>query len=146
MSDAPTRGERNNNPGNLNYVEVHPWQGQIGLEIVPDGESFTPRFGRYDTIENGIRAIAKQLLAYQRIHKCLTIRQLVSRWAPGKENDTAAYIKDVCGAMGVAQDELIDLNKSATLAAFVRAIIKHENGRCIYDAMTVADASRDALA
>lgn len=141
-----TRGERNNNPGNLNYIEVHPWQGQIGMERVPDGESYVPRFGRYDCAENGIRAVAKQLLAYQQHHNCRTVRDFVQRWAPPQENETAAYIKDVCRDTGFAQDETIDLTNASNLAALTRAIIKHENGRFAYPALMVADAAKAALA
>lgn len=145
MTDQ-TRGERNSNPGNINYIELHPWDGQVGLEIVPDGETYTPRFGRYDTDENGIRAIGKQLLAYQTMHKCTTVYQIVARWAPGSENNTMAYAQNVAQMLGLKPVDPVDLSNAATLAAFMRAIIKQENGRCIYDALLIASAAKDALA
>lgn len=143
---AATRGERNNNPGNLNYIEVRGWQGQIGLELVPEGLSFTPRFGRYDCVANGIRAIARQLLAYQGFHGCRTPRDFVERWAPPSENSTDGYVKDVAAVLGVKPDTRIDLTDPATLAVMTRAIIRHENGRCLYEATAIAAAVQSALA
>jgi len=145
MND-PTRGERNNNPGNLNYIELRGWQGQIGLEEVPDGHTYPPRFGRYDSAESGIRAVAKQLLAYQEHHGCRTPRQFVERWAPPTENSTDAYVKDVAAVLGVDPDTPVDLTDPATLQVMTRAIIRHENGRCLYDAATIAGAVQAALA
>lgn len=146
MTTEPTRGERNNNPGNLDYIELRGWQGQTGLEEVPEGKSFTPRFGRYDTIENGIRGIGKQLLKYQEFHGCRTPRQFVERWAPPTENSTDAYVKDVAAVLGVEPDTPIDLTDPSTLQVMTRAIIRHENGRCLYDAATIAGACQMALA
>lgn len=146
MSDDATRGERNNNPGNLDYIEVGGWQGQIGRELVPEGHIFAPRFGRYDSPASGIRAIAKQLLAYQTKHGCRTPRQFVERWAPPTENSTDAYVKDVAAVLGVSPDTPIDLTDAATLQVMTRAIIRHENGRCLYDADTLASACHLALA
>jgi hypothetical protein len=146
MSDDATRGERNNNPGNLNYIEVGGWQGQLGLEEVPEGRSFTPRFGRYDSSSSGIRAIAKQLLAYQEKHGCRTPRDFVERWAPPSENSTDAYAKDVAAVLGVSPETPIDLTDPATLQVMTRAIIRHENGRCLYAAATIASACQLALA
>ncbi len=60
-SDMNTRGIRNNNPGNIDYNQRNAWQGQLGL-----GLGVTkPRFARFDTPENGIRALGKLLLAYR---------------------------------------------------------------------------------
>jgi hypothetical protein len=144
---CPTRGERNNNPGNLNYTAPpHAWRGQVGLELVPEGEHFTPRFGRYDCAENGLRALASQLLVYQRRHNCSTPRQIVDRWAPPAENDTGAYAEDFAQVVCAGVDDPIDLDDLATLAAATRAIVRHENGRCLYDAATIAAACRSALA
>ena len=55
--DKTTRGIRNNNPGNIDYNPRNDWAGQIGLELKV-GNS-TPRFARFDTAENGIRALGK---------------------------------------------------------------------------------------
>jgi hypothetical protein len=149
MTDSrvvPTRGERNNNPGNLNYLLRDAWRGQLGLEIVPPGETFTPRFGRYDTAANGIRAVAGQLLAYQRRDHVRAIRGLIGRWAPSRDhNDTGAYVAAVCNHAGLGPDDDCDLSNPDNLSNMVFAIIRQENGRCLYDADTLAAACAAAL-
>lgn len=147
MSPPLSRGERNNNPGNIDYLDPpHAWQGQVGLELVPEGKTYSPRFGRYDCAENGIAAIAKQLLVYLRKHGCDTPRELLLRWAPPSENATTAYVLDLAAVLGVDPDTVIDLEDPATLAVTVRCIIRHENGRCLYDPATIAAACQLALA
>lgn len=143
---APTRGERNNNPGNLDFEEAVPWLGQLGLELVPEGESYLPRFARFDTAINGIRALARELLTYSRVHHCGTCRAIVDRWAPPAENDTGAYVADVAARLGVDPGATLDLGDPALLASLAAAIIVHENGRCLYDAATLAAAVKAALA
>jgi hypothetical protein len=145
-SSTPTRGERNNNPGNLNYLSANAWRGQIGIEIVPPGENYTPRFGRYDTALNGIRAVVCQLLAYQRIHGLRSIRAMITRWAPGADdNNTAAYIAAVCNYCAVTPDDDFDLTNPDNLENIVFAVIRQENGRCLYGAATLSAACAAAL-
>lgn len=139
-----TRGERNNNPGNIDYSPHNAWHGQLGLELVPDGGRYTPRFARFDTMENGIRAIGKLLLAYYREHNCDSVRKLLTRWAPASENDISAYVADVSHALHVHPDAAIDVR--ALLVPLTRAVIRHENGRCLADAATVTAACTSALA
>ena len=114
------RGIRNNNPGNLRKSDA-PWIGKVAGE--------DPAFETFDTIEHGIRALAKTLLTYQRVHRCRTVGDFVLRYAPAHENDTAAYVRDVAKALKVTTDEPLDLSNEIVLAALVTAIIRHENGR-----------------
>jgi hypothetical protein len=145
MTLEQTRGELSNNPGNLNYLPHTPWRGQIGIEIVRPGMSYKPRFGRYDDAENGIRAIAKQLISY-RADGLRTIRDLINRWAPpADKNDTSAYVKAVSAAVGVLPAVPIDLTEFTTLTAIVTAIIRQENGRCLYAPTLIETACRDAI-
>ncbi|WP_347147235.1 hypothetical protein [Proteus vulgaris] len=47
------RGERNNNPGNIDYNPRNKWKGLVGIETgVPN-----PRFCVFESPEYGIRAI-----------------------------------------------------------------------------------------
>jgi hypothetical protein len=85
------------------------------------------------------------LIAYQRRHACRTVRQIVARWAPPSENPTAAYVVDVARALGVATDAAVDCAQPAVLVALTRAVIRHENGRCIYDSPTLQTACAAAL-
>lgn len=140
--DAPTRGERNNNPGNIDYLPDIQYLGEVGIEeVLPGGR---PRFAKFDTPVHGIRALARNLLAYQKLHKLYTLREIVTRWAPGSENDTAAYIDAVCKDTGFGPDISVNLFLTDNLIAVVIAIIRHENGRCIYTNATVRDGVREA--
>ncbi|WP_256670890.1 structural protein [Pseudomonas sp. AN3A02] len=88
MPPTETRGVRNRNPGNIDYVAANYWQG----ELKPD-PAIEKRFARFDTPENGICALGKLLLTYQRKHGLKTVKAIISRWAPSVENDTAAYVR-----------------------------------------------------
>lgn len=136
---GPTRGERNNNPGNIDYHATTTWQGQLGVE---DGVPH-PRFVRFDCPENGIRAIARIILSYRR-HGISSIRGIIDRWAPPAENVTTAYVEDVATRLGEDPNAEIDLDATA-LELLVTAIIIHENGRCLYPSETIAKAVASAL-
>lgn len=143
---VPTRGERNNNPSNLNFMPDAPWRGQVGIELVPKGMSFRPRFGRYDTDHNGIRAAAKQLLAYQQRDGLRSIRQMINRWAPPADhNATDAYVGAVCNYCNVGPDDDYAISALSKLESIVFAVIRQENGRVLYDAALITAACRDAL-
>ena len=145
MDDArPTRGERNNNPGNIAFNPRNRWRGQLGIEA-PAHPGEAPRFAAFDCPENGIRAIAKLLLRYRRAEGLQTVRGLLGRWAPAVENDAAAYCDDVARRLAVAADAPLDLADPALLQELVAAIIRHENGRCIYQPETLAEGVGRAL-
>lgn len=120
----PPLGIRNNNPGNL---EPGGFQGELG---VGDGG----RFSRFDQMSNGIRALAKNLLAYYDKHtgpdgtRIDTVEEAVSRWAPGNENNTEAYIAFVCRALEVGRKDKLDFRDFNTLWWFVFAIGNEEQG------------------
>lgn len=119
-----TRGERNNNPGNLDRTAIR-WQGQS--EDQPDS-----RFVKFDSPEWGIRALAKTLLTYGAKYGIRTVRGIINRWAPSNENNTEAYIASVAKHIGVGDTEAIDLSDRSIMQLLVVAIIKHENGRVTY--------------
>jgi hypothetical protein len=141
-----TRGERNNNPGNIDYHKSIHWEGQLGIEIVPEGEHYHPRFARFDTMVHGIRALAKQILTNYRNRDCTTVRLMINRWAPPNENETTAYVNFVCTGVGVDPDDPIDAEDKDTLVKMVRAIICQENGRCRETDETLGEACELALA
>jgi hypothetical protein len=132
-----TRGIVNNNPGNIRKSDAA-WHGAVA--------GSDPVFVTFDTPENGIRAMAKLLLTYQRKHGLDTIAELIERWAPAAENDSFAYIDDVSTRLGIDPDERIDLADPAILAALCGAVIRHENGRQPYPAAVVAAGIGAALA
>jgi len=113
------RGIDNNNPGNLEFSQSNPWEGQTGS----DG-----RFAKFETPEHGIRALGRNLISYQR-QGYDTVSDIITRWAPPEDNnDTAAYIKAVCAQVGVTADQKIDVSNPDTLKKLSAAIIHHENG------------------
>lgn len=118
----PTRGERNNNPGNIRHGDN--WFGLSDAQ--PD-----PAFCLFDKPEYGIRALAKIMLTY-RGKGIDTVRKIVQRWAPPSENDTDAYIRAVAEDMGVSPDVVLDVRRRDVAYPLVNAIIHHENGRNMY--------------
>lgn len=117
------RSVRNNNPGNIEHQASFRWQG----ELAPD-PAIEPRFARFDTPANGFRALAKNLLAYRRAYHLSTVRQIVNRWAPPVENETTAYVAAVARALGVHEDNALDIEQPGTLSALAKAIAIHETG------------------
>lgn len=117
------RGIRNNNPGNIEKGKDK-WQG---LKL--DFEQVDPRFAEFKDPTWGIRALAVVLINYQDKYNLRTIRGIINRWAPSVENDTIAYINQVCTACGATPDERLDLHRYEVLRPVVEAIIRHENGK-----------------
>lgn len=139
MSGDETRGERNCNPGNVIRDTTH-WLGML-----PEIDQADRRFCRFSAPVYGIRALCRILLSYQRIDRCRTLAEVIQRYAPKSENDTAAYLADVVARTGIAADAPLDLEQKRELAAVARAIILHENGRCRYDAATIDKGAALAL-
>lgn len=140
MTATETRGVRNKNPGNIDYNPVNQWQGQLK----PD-PAIEKRFARFDTPENGIRALGKTLLTYQRKHGLKTVKAIIGRWAPSIENDTGAYVRAVEANTRTAPGAEIDLVKSAVMRGFVKAIIHHENAGFAYPDAVLVEGVRRAL-
>jgi hypothetical protein len=124
-----TRGERNNNPGNIRISAAN-WKGKVA--------GSDAAFETFANPQDGIRAMSKLLRTYQTKYNLRTVRQLVTRWAPAAENNTESYIRSVAGAMGVGPDDAVSLADDAVLSAMVSAIITHENGRNIYASADIA--------
>jgi hypothetical protein len=131
------RGIRDNNPGNIRKSDA-PWRGKV-FGTDPDFETF-------DTPENGIRALAKTLDAYQSKHGCRTVRQIIYRWAPPGENDTAAYVEHVSASVGVSPDDTIIVDDPSVMLKLTVAIIQHENGQQPYSLALISAAIDEALA
>lgn len=122
------RGIRNKNPGNVRAVPNQKFLGQVGV----DDKGFII----FDTPENGVRALARVLKTYQNKHGLKTVADMIARWAPSNENDTAAYIASVSNRIGIAPTQRFTFNDDI-LTKMVNAIIKHENDVNPYDALTI---------
>lgn len=139
MITGQTRGERNNNPGNIRPAG-YTWQGQTGIDSGPMGSYII-----FSTPEYGIRAIAKDLLTkYSR--GLDTVREIITAYAPPSENPTESYIYSVCQSLGVLSTSPLNLRDVSTLTNFVYAIIRHENGRVNYSPAQIAEGVSMALA
>ena len=120
------RGIRNNNPLNIRRSKDK-WQGLSTLQ--EDKEFF-----QFETIEWGWRAAFVILCrTYYGKYGLKTIRDIVSRWAPPKENNTEAYIRHVSDYTGIGPDR--DLGDPQThptnwlLIGYAMAVM--ENGKTL---------------
>lgn len=146
-----TRGMRNKNLGNIDWNARNPWNGQIGIE--PKVGSITPRFAVFDSYENGIRALAILLLNYRGKDGMPgvgkpgidTPLEFISRWAPGNENNTAAYVAAISKRLGVGPKDSINMADPRTLRETVIGIIIHENGYMPVSLAIVDEGIRRAL-
>ena len=127
-----TRGERNNNPGNIDMNRIK-WKGLAAV-------STDVRFCTFTSRAYGIRAIGKLISTYYHTYKLNTIAKIINRWAPPAENNTGAYIAAVCNSCNIQRDDFITTLTPAILLQLVKAIIMHENGRCIYSDTEITNA------
>jgi len=130
-------GIANNNPGNLRRTDID-WLGEV---VGWNGE-----FERFTKPEYGIRALAKNLLAYQERHGLRTIAAIISRWAPDSENDTDSYIAAVAKDMKTNPQQHLNLRDPVVLTELTEAVIHHENGHQPYDPQTLDAGITMALA
>ena len=121
MNQRQPRGIRNNNPGNIRHGAN--WQG-----LNPNGRNIDSAFCVFESPVFGISALAKVLINYKKIHGLNTVRQIVSRYAPPNENQTAAYIQSVAKQLEVYPDTKIDIEERGVLTVFIKAVIRMENG------------------
>lgn len=135
------RGVRNNNPGNIDRTGVV-WQGEDRSAAAMAQER---RFCVFTTPEAGFRALAKTLLTYQRKHGLRTVKEIINRWAPPVENNTAAYVHRVAEEVGVGGTEIVSLTRPVTLFRLVRAIARHENGRLYWSDAVIEGGVNEAL-
>jgi len=127
--NAKNRSFRNNNFGNLNYI------GQEGASLEAKNSKGEARFARFNTPEEGMRALANQVTLYSTgrskaagYQKLETVSQIISKWAPTNENDTNAYIQAVSQKLGVKPNDKIDTSDQNVMTALIRAIATHEGG------------------
>ncbi len=145
------RGLRNRNPGNLRHVPSNAWQG----EIEPDAGGYC----RFDTDHHGLRACALDVLTKWRrgltsVRQIIAVYAPVSEnpteryvaavaGALGVDPDQAlaldapaelagllrAIVRQECGTVPYAADELIAASAAALAAAHPRAAAPFPGGR-----------------
>ena len=95
------RGIRNNNPLNIRH-SADQWQGACE-------EQKDKSFVQFKSKAYGYRAAWKTLQSYYN-RFCMksqpfTVRNIIGRWAPPKENDTESYIRSVLSLSGIGGKE-----------------------------------------
>ena len=91
------RGIRNNNPLNIRR-SGDKWQG---LRTLQEDKAFC----QFESMAYGWRAAFRLLChTYYGKYKLRTIRAIINRWAPPKENDTQYYIRSVAERTGIGAD------------------------------------------
>jgi hypothetical protein len=120
------RGIRNNNPLNIRLSKER-WQGQIAPSLSgrAGGEA---SFCQFQTMQYGYRAAFKLLKTYMGKYRCHTIRQIIHKWAPPRENDTNAYVKRVAGISKLNPDVIIAFWHKQTMIDLAYAMTIVENG------------------
>ncbi|EIH4659273.1 transglycosylase [Escherichia coli] len=128
-SNAKNRNYRNNNLGNLVFAN------QEGATLEARNAKGEQRFARFNTPEEGIRALANQVSSYYNgtsqaagYQKLQTVSSIISKWAPPKENNTNQYIENVSKYLRVSPNEKIDVANPEVMTQLVRAIATKEGG------------------
>lgn len=119
----PARGERNNNPGNIDYNPRNPWQGQL-----PHDPAIEARFCRFQSPEYGIRAIYKLLQTYQTKYGLSSVKAIINKYAPPNENNTAGYINRAAADIGIGINDHLNTKDKKTGIALATAIVGVELG------------------
>lgn len=113
------RGLRLCNPGNIRK-NSDVFQGEK--------TSSDKEFKQFKSMAYGYRAIFKILSNYYRNYHLKTIRQMIGRWAPPKENHTEKYIQFVSDYAGIPADDTININDREQMIRIVASMSKVENG------------------
>ena len=116
-----------NNPGNIRNSKTTKWTGENTPAKQKGG------FESFKSMEYGVRALGKNLITYQQKYKLSTISEIITKWAPPKENNTALYIQNVSKWTGIKADTKLNLSDRATLKRIIVAIIRMEVGKTLPD-------------
>ncbi|MDE9432795.1 lytic transglycosylase [Xenorhabdus bovienii] len=127
QSTGNTRGERNNNPLNIEYAK------QRGATVEDHPEQ---RFAKFNTVYDGLERTAWQLRRYFNGLtdgvKRQSVAEIVEKWAPpGKKdnNRTEDYIQRVAQRLGVGRNDRLDLNNHDVMYALMNAMSQNEIGK-----------------
>lgn len=115
-----SRGLRNCNPGNIRRSRVR-YRG----EVIPSRDV---EFKEFATMAYGYRAMFVLLDTYRRRYGLITIRQMLSRYAPPEENFTESYIRIVSQRTGIDADRRVNTRLASDMIPIVRAMSEVENG------------------
>ena len=120
------RGYRNNNPLNIRINHANNWLGKVAIENNTDGV-----FEQFVAMEYGYRAALKLIQNYINNNGLNTVAQIIAKWAPNNENNTAGYIQRVIGINQWTPAKMIDPQNASDMADLVYAMAIVENGNTI---------------
>lgn len=127
--NAKVRSFRNNNFGNLNYV------GQEGARLEDPNGKGEARFAKFNTPEEGFRAMAHQLTLYSNGKskatggkKLNSVEDIIKVYAPENENSTQDYISALSKKMGVESGQQLDMTNPEVMTQLIRGIATIEGG------------------
>ena len=123
------RGYRNNNPLNIRYNAANNWQGKVAQNT--DGV-----FEQFVAMEYGYRAALKLIRNYITKDNLFTVTDVISKWAPPTENNTAGYIQRVIGMNQWTASKVIDPYSKDDMCDLVYAMAIVENGNTILPSYT----------
>lgn len=116
------RGIRNNNTGNVRRTSIQ-WEGMQAVQHDDD-------FVQFESATYGFRAMARILRSYER-RGLISVRDIISTYAPSTENKTDNYIQFVAERLQVTPDATLELD--IVMVDLIQAIMAFENGPLFAD-------------
>lgn len=133
MNKTLPRGLRNNNPLNIRKSKDK-W---VGLASKQTDKSFF----QFKSLSYGFRAAFVLIHNYMQMYRLTNITQIISRWAPPNENNTAAYVAKVCEMSGLSSVQPLSFHNRDHMLPLVRAMAYVENG-CIIEGDSIREGYR----
>lgn len=118
--EKQTRGERNNNPLNIEYNKANNWQGRRKPRT-------DERFEEFISVTYGIRAALIIIKSYIKKHHINNLQSLIARWAPEHENNVSAYLNYVAYKSRVKEMEPIRWTDKNKICRIVQAMALYES-------------------
>lgn len=118
------RGYRNKNPLNIRINPANNWKGKVANNT--DGV-----FEQFVAMEYGYRAALKLIRNYITKDGLSTVSEIIAKWAPQNENNTAGYIQRVIGINQWTAAKMIDPYDKDDMCDLAYAMAIVENGNTI---------------
>lgn len=126
------RGVRNHNPLNIERRPGTKWLGQTK-------DQSDARFVQFQSDVLGFRAALIIIRRYIKQYGLVTIRKIVSRWAPPAENHTERYVQVVEEKSGIDARRIVSWEEREKIVAIVKAMAFMETG-VLYPAAIIKKA------
>lgn len=132
-------GILNNNPTNIRVSKTFKWLGETESKGA---------FCKFIDRKFAYRATFILFHSYITKHGCRTLRDIINRWAPPSENQTAVYLRTVSNMSNYPEMVTVDLGDEDMMCKIVKAMVyvevgMHENIDAIREGYKLAAASRD---